>query len=132
MSVDAEVVDALKNALDDLRETPQTPIPVSVIEALAPLAARGAKLKIDLEASRTIGAPLITIVGQGEDPGFLAPLTPRQREVARLIIAGKSNREIAKEFGISIATVKDHVHAVLQRLNLRSRRAVMAAARATQ
>ncbi|MET1411852.1 LuxR C-terminal-related transcriptional regulator [Roseibium sp. HPY-6] len=132
MTVDAEVVDALKNALDDLRETPQTPIPVSVIEALAPLAERGAKLKIDLEASRTIGAPLITVVREGGDPAFLALLTPRQKEVARLIIAGKSNREIAKEFGISVATVKDHVHAVLQRLNLPSRRAVMTAARATQ
>jgi DNA-binding NarL/FixJ family response regulator len=131
MSVEPELIEALATVLKDLQTAPHAPVPVSVLEALAPLAGQGAKLKIDLEASRTIGAPLVTVVEKPSDAALLAALTPRQKQVARLLIQGKSNRQIAEEFGISIATVKDHVHAVLQRLNLPSRRAVMAASQAT-
>lgn len=48
-------------------------------------------------------------------------LTPRQREVAALVAAGSSNREIAAALGISIPTVEKHVTAVLQRWHLASR-----------
>ncbi|MBG6146439.1 DNA-binding NarL/FixJ family response regulator [Labrenzia sp. EL_142] len=130
MSVEPEVIEALTAVLKDLRETAPAPVPAAVLELLAPLAIRGTKLTIDLDASRTIGAPLVTVVEKPSDTEFLAPLTPRQKQVTMLVIQGKSNRQIAEEFGISIATVKDHVHAVLQRLNLPSRRAVMAASQA--
>jgi DNA-binding CsgD family transcriptional regulator len=48
-------------------------------------------------------------------------LTERQAEVARLICAGKTNREIASEVGISESTAAHHVEAVLRRLGLRAR-----------
>ncbi|MES0881353.1 LuxR C-terminal-related transcriptional regulator [Roseibium sp. SCP14] len=131
MSVDPEVLKALSSALTDLREKPQAPIPPGVLDALAPLAASGKQLKIDLEASRLIGAPLVTVVEQVSTKDLLSPLTPRQREVAELVIAGQSNRAIAEVLGISVATVKDHVHAILERLGLPSRHAVIAATRAT-
>jgi|GEM_PF-2077079 len=129
MSVDPDVIEALSTVLKDLQDAPQAPIPPSVLKELVPLTGCGTRLKIDLDASRAIGAPLVTVFAQPSDEQLLAPLTPRQRQVAQQIIAGKSNREIADAFGISLATVKDHVHAVLQRLKLPSRRAVMAAAR---
>lgn len=48
-------------------------------------------------------------------------LTPREREVLRMIAKGASNREIAKALYISEGTVKNHVTNILNRLNLRDR-----------
>jgi DNA-binding NarL/FixJ family response regulator len=53
-------------------------------------------------------------------PGF-AELTPREREVLKLIAQGASNREIAKTLYISEGTVKNHVTNLLGRLELRDR-----------
>lgn len=53
-------------------------------------------------------------------PGF-AELTPREREVLKLIAKGSSNREIAQILYISEGTVKNHVTNLLGRLNLRDR-----------
>lgn len=44
-------------------------------------------------------------------------LTSREHQVAQLIARGLSNKQIARELDISVATVKNHVHAVLQKLN---------------
>lgn len=131
MSVDPTVLSALSEALDDLRQKPHRPIPDGVLKALAPLAATGAELKIDLDASKVIGTPLVTVHSAPTHHVLFAPLTPRQKQVADQIIEGRSNKEIAMEFGISVATVKDHVHAILQRLGLPSRQAVIAASRST-
>ena len=48
-------------------------------------------------------------------------LTPRERRVLDLMAAGRSNREIAGDLGISEHTVKNHVAAVLDKLSARSR-----------
>jgi DNA-binding NarL/FixJ family response regulator len=48
-------------------------------------------------------------------------LTPRQRDVLKEIGKGRSNQEIARVLGISIATVKLHVNAILQALGVRNR-----------
>jgi DNA-binding NarL/FixJ family response regulator len=53
-------------------------------------------------------------------PGF-ADLTPREREVLKLIAQGANNREIAQTLYISEGTVKNHVTNLLSRLNLRDR-----------
>lgn len=54
-------------------------------------------------------------------PPSLGELTPREKEVLRLIATGASNREIAQELYISEGTVKNHVTNILNRLNLRDR-----------
>ncbi|MBW4601852.1 DNA-binding response regulator [Dulcicalothrix desertica PCC 7102] len=54
-------------------------------------------------------------------PPALEQLTPREKEVLRLIANGASNREIAKQLYISEGTVKNHVTNILNRLNLRDR-----------
>jgi DNA-binding NarL/FixJ family response regulator len=48
-------------------------------------------------------------------------LTRREREVRRLLADGCSNKEIADACGISIATVKNHVHRILGKLNVQRR-----------
>ncbi|HZC29510.1 MAG TPA: LuxR C-terminal-related transcriptional regulator [Gaiellaceae bacterium] len=56
----------------------------------------------------------------------LATLTPRERDVAALIARGKSNKQIATDLAISVATVKDHVHSILSKTALPTRAAVAA------
>ena len=54
------------------------------------------------------------------EPGN-GPLTPRQREIAALIAAGLSNKQIARRLLIEQATVKNHVHTILVKLGLSGR-----------
>ena len=54
-------------------------------------------------------------------------LTRREREIVALIDRGQSNKEIALELQVSLATVKNHVHSVLEKLHV-SRRGEAAAA----
>ncbi|MGF1495897.1 MAG: response regulator transcription factor, partial [Elainellaceae cyanobacterium] len=61
-----------------------------------------------------------TVEEQTVPPGF-AELTPREKQVLRLIAQGASNREIARTLYISEGTVKNHVTNILGRLNLRDR-----------
>src|SRR5262245_21990240 len=56
---------------------------------------------------------------------FAEPLTPREQEVLEHIVAGRSNRQIASELGISEHTVKFHVSAVLGKLGVSSRAAAI-------
>jgi DNA-binding NarL/FixJ family response regulator len=54
-------------------------------------------------------------------PPSLSELTPREKEVLRLIAIGANNREISQQLYISEGTVKNHVTNILNRLNLRDR-----------
>lgn len=54
-------------------------------------------------------------------PPELAELSPREREVLRLITMGFSNREIAHALYISERTVRNHVTSILSQLHLRDR-----------
>ncbi len=49
------------------------------------------------------------------------PLTRREQEILALIAAGKTNQEIAELLYIAIGTVRVHVHAILQKLEVRDR-----------
>jgi DNA-binding NarL/FixJ family response regulator len=51
----------------------------------------------------------------------LEQLTPREREVLRLIARGYAYKEVAKDLGISAKTVETHVSSVLRKLQLSSR-----------
>lgn len=48
-------------------------------------------------------------------------LTPRERDVARLVATGQRNRNIGDTLGISEGTVKMHLHNVYAKLGLESR-----------
>ena len=51
----------------------------------------------------------------------LSRLTPREREIAVLIVRGRSNREIAAELTLTLRTVETHMHNILGKLELTSR-----------
>ena len=48
-------------------------------------------------------------------------LTKREQEILALVAAGKSNQEIAQQLYIAPGTVRVHVHAILQKLEVRDR-----------
>jgi DNA-binding NarL/FixJ family response regulator len=54
-------------------------------------------------------------------PDPLQPLSRREREVLWLIARGHSNRQIARELGIGVETVKTHVSSILTKLDLEDR-----------
>ncbi|WP_170160126.1 response regulator transcription factor [Azonexus fungiphilus] len=74
--------------------------------------------------------------GGGDEGGSAQPkssaeaadLSPRQKEVLRLILKGKSNKEIARELNVSIGTAKNYVAAVLRAYNASSRAKAISAA----
>lgn len=57
-------------------------------------------------------------------------LTPREVEVLALIDQGLSNKEIAAQLSLSLTTVKNHVHRILEKLHVRRRGAAAARVRA--
>jgi two-component system, NarL family, nitrate/nitrite response regulator NarL len=59
-----------------------------------------------------------------------AGLTPRECDVLRQISIGLSNKEIARSLNLSLATVKHHVHNVLEKLHVTRRADAMRKARA--
>jgi|SRR2546421_1640985 len=50
-----------------------------------------------------------------------AILTPREQEIARLLESGLSNKDIARQLGIELATVKNHMHHLLEKLQVHRR-----------
>ncbi len=56
------------------------------------------------------------------DPPDLQELTEREREVLDLVAAGRTNLEIAEALVIEVGTVKNHVHSILTKLKVHSRR----------
>ncbi|GER22693.1 hypothetical protein NCCP1664_11900 [Zafaria cholistanensis] len=61
--------------------------------------------------------------GPPRDP--FAGLTGRQRDIAQLVAAGSSNREIADALGLSVRTVESHLYQIYARLGV-SRRGELA------
>ncbi|PZO47096.1 MAG: DNA-binding response regulator [Phormidesmis priestleyi] len=49
------------------------------------------------------------------------PLTQREQEILSLMAHGQSNQEIAQQLHITTGTVRVHVHAILQKLDVRDR-----------
>jgi DNA-binding NarL/FixJ family response regulator len=65
------------------------------------------------------------------DPTALDALTSREREILTCIERGNSNKEIAARLSIELATVKNHVHNILEKLHVHSRGEAVAALRRT-
>ena len=53
--------------------------------------------------------------------GALASLTAREREIATLVAAGRSNREVAEQLVLSARTIDAHLRNVYTKLAVRSR-----------
>jgi two-component system nitrate/nitrite response regulator NarL len=48
-------------------------------------------------------------------------LTPREHQIAMRVARGLSNREVARQLGISTGTVKLHMHQIVHKLGVKSR-----------
>ena len=76
----------------------------------------------DVDLTRQSGAETAAMIAR------LATLTPQQVRVLMMLSGGLLNKQIAYELGVSEATVKAHVSAILQKLGVESRtQAVIAA-----
>jgi len=60
-------------------------------------------------------------VNQSEILSNIKPLTNRQAQVLDLVAQGKSNKQIAYDMGVSEATVKLHINALLRSLHVTNR-----------
>lgn len=78
-----------------------------------PLAAKVAA-RIEALAGRRVAAR------RGAGPPV--PISDRERDVLQRMARGLSNKEIAHELGIRTATVKNHVHSILEKLGVEGRR----------
>lgn len=85
------------------------------------------KLRQAARGETVFTEPLMNLLLEAMREGAPAPpateecLTTRERQILRLIAAGRSNKHIARELNISDGTVKVHVKNLLRKLNLQSR-----------
>jgi DNA-binding NarL/FixJ family response regulator len=63
--------------------------------------------------------------GQASQASLEEPLTRRELDVMTMMSRGYSNKEIARDLELSVATVKHHVHKILAKLHVSRRAQVM-------
>ena len=77
---------------------------------------------------------VLTLLGPHLDRAYLEAkrrrhpvprLTPRQRDLLRLVAAGHTNTQIARRLGITEGTVRTHLENIYERLNVSSRAAAV-------
>jgi PAS domain S-box-containing protein len=101
----------------------QRPEAFTIVHLLQPVEAgtRMAALLRQLDTVRTVPEgllPLATLTPPlPEDP----PLTDREREILKWVAAGLQNKEIAHKLDISLATVRNHIHRILEKLEVHSK-----------
>lgn len=69
-----------------------------------------------------------TRIQDGEDPKACAAryaLSPREAELAFLMVKGRSSQEIADKLHISLGTVKNHISKICQKTGVKSRIALV-------
>jgi DNA-binding CsgD family transcriptional regulator len=105
-------------------------------DSLRPIAERVSALDGELRVASTPGWGSELSVSLPLDPPpepdqliDTVPLSPREREVLRLVASGARNRDIAGKLGISENTVKFHVSNLLRKAGARSRAELASLAR---
>jgi DNA-binding NarL/FixJ family response regulator len=77
-----------------------------------------------LATSRSVpgsAKPVPVVSSVNKNKVDLSPLTSRELAVARLVAAGKTNKEVARELAITERTVKAHLGAAFEKLKVRDR-----------
>lgn len=79
----------------------------------------------ELRCSPRVAAALMRRVARlssdGRGSGNGGGLTERETEIVRLVDQGRTNKEIALQLNIATATVRNHVHNILEKLGARTR-----------
>jgi DNA-binding CsgD family transcriptional regulator len=144
-SIEIEMVSrAARVLLDQMTDTRIGDVPVGVVMLVARLIAAGGRrqstrvrlrtgrwmsVQVDvLETDHAEAPERLSLVIEPVAPYELAEviaetygLTAREREVARLVVGGNSNPEVAAALSISVTTVQDHLKKVFAKLGVGSR-----------
>jgi two-component system nitrate/nitrite response regulator NarL len=101
--------------------------PEQLVESLE-RAARG-----ESPCSEDVADALLRRVRQNPGGSFASngSLTEREAQIAELVADGLSNKAIASRLSIELATVKNHVHSILEKLRVHSRGEAAAKLRST-
>ena len=78
-----------------------------------------ARIALSIERSRPEAVTALALDGYG--------LSARERQVVRLLLAGRSTREVATDLFLSPHTVRDHIKAIFTKTGMRSRPELTAA-----
>jgi two-component system, NarL family, nitrate/nitrite response regulator NarL len=87
------------------------------------------ELRCPPRIAATLFKRVATLAAAPGRPLAAAVLTSREREVLAMLDEGLSNKQIAARLCIEVATVKNHVHHILEKLQVASRSAATAYAR---
>lgn len=75
-----------------------------------------------LAGERWLSSPLINkLLSYSESSGPPASLTKRQRELLRLLLQGYDNQNLARQTGLSVKTIENHLTRIYRQLNVQSR-----------
>jgi DNA-binding CsgD family transcriptional regulator len=144
LSIEVEMASrAARVLMDQMPDTRLGGVPVGVVMLVSRLVAAGGRrqtarvrlrsgrwmsVQLDVLQSAEEGAERLSLVIEPVAPYELAEviadaygLTAREREVARLVVSGKSNPEVAAALSISLTTVQDHLKKVFAKLGVGSR-----------
>jgi hypothetical protein len=107
-----EALSRIPERVIPLHEGNGSSVPHADLGSLSSEAGGNTVLAIDFQAANSIGLPIVVVqTGNESDSGpRFSALSPRERSVAELIARGLANKEIARDLGLSIHTVKDQVH----------------------
>jgi len=72
---------------------------------------------LQTKALESLGVPAAGKKATGPAP----PLTSRETEVLHHVAAGLQNKEVAQKLGLSVATIRNHIHNILEKLGVHSK-----------
>ena len=135
MSLDSADLERLRTVVRELHAANTQGSSLATVVRLARELNVRSGVTVDFDATRELGQPLVVVRVPSGPPSAcsqtLRALTPREREIAMLIGAGLTNKEMARRLGITVGTVKHYVHQILDKTGLRGRVAIATAAQAT-
>ena len=95
-------------------------------------AAKKGQINCPAKVAGALFRRLSAIATEGQSTTRYKSLSPRETQVLRLIEKGLSNKEISRSLGIEVATVKNHVHHILEKMSVNRRGEAAAALRQMQ
>lgn len=78
------------------------------------------KLRIMMDGTGILGADVLKKLAATENPA-LEDLTQRERDIARLVAQGLTNKEIAAQLFLSEGTVRNNIVVIMEKLNVTNR-----------
>lgn len=118
--------DALRMAERGAAAAADEPGRVELAEVLDGFTGLGARRDADRvrRRLRDLGVSVPRPARGGGRPGYGDRLSPRELDVVRLLLAGRTNRQIAADLVLSVQTVASHLKSAMRKLRVSSRTAV--------